>query len=96
MRSYLYMTDLIIQLFSLLTKPTLNILHIGSASAITIGDLAAKVSHHFNKCPIIVKNMNADPSYYIPEVKNSSKYLGFCEEISLDTGILRWKKTLIN
>jgi nucleoside-diphosphate-sugar epimerase len=95
-RSYLYMTDLIIQLFSLLTKPTLNILHIGSASAITIGDLAAKVSHHFNKCPIIVKNMNADPSYYIPEVKNSSKYLGFCEEISLDTGILRWKKTLIN
>ncbi|MEN9655855.1 MAG: hypothetical protein RL311_787 [Bacteroidota bacterium] len=95
-RSYLYMTDLIIQLFSLLTKPTLNILHIGSASAITIGDLAAKVSHHFNKCPIIMKNMNEDPSYYIPEVKNSSKYLGFCEEISLDTGILRWKKTLIN
>jgi dTDP-glucose 4,6-dehydratase len=95
-RSYLYMTDLVVQLFSLLTKPTLNILHIGSASAITIGDLAIKVSEHFNKCPIIVKNMNADPSYYIPEVKNSSKYLGFCEEISLDTGILRWKKTLIN
>jgi len=95
-RSYLYMTDLVVQLFSLLTKPTLNILHIGSASAITIGDLAIKVSEHFNKCPIIAKNKNVDPNYYIPEVINSSKYLLFREEITLDTGLIRWKKSLIN
>ena len=95
-RSYLYMTDLVIQLFSLLTKPTLNILHIGSASAITIGELAAKVSEHFNKCPIIVKNRNVDPNYYIPDVVNSSNYLGFREEVSLDTGLMRWKKSLID
>jgi dTDP-glucose 4,6-dehydratase len=95
-RSYLYMTDLVIQLFSLLTKPTLNVLHIGSASAITIGELATKVSEHFNKCPIIVKNKNVDSNYYIPNVINSSNYLGFREEISLDTGLIRWKKSLID
>lgn len=95
-RSYLYMTDLIIQLFSLLTKPTLNILHIGSASAITIGELATKVSEHFNKCPIIINNKDKDPNYYIPNVVNSSNYLGFREEISLDTGLIRWKKSLTN
>jgi len=95
-RSYLYMTDLIIQLFSLLAKPTLSTLHIGSGSAITIGELATKVSEHFNKCPIVVKNKNVDPSYYIPDVIKSSKYLGFCEQISLDTGLIRWKKSLIN
>ena len=95
-RSYLYMTDLVTQLFSLLTKPTLKILHIGSAYSITIGELASKVSEHFNKCPIIFKNNNIDPNYYIPDVTITSKYLGFREEISLAEGLSRWKKTLID
>jgi dTDP-glucose 4,6-dehydratase len=95
-RSYLYMTDLVIQLFSLLTKPTLNVLHVGSASPITIGELAAKVSEHFNKCPIMINNRDKHPNYYIPNVVNSCNYLGFREEISLDAGLIRWKKSLIN
>ena len=95
-RSYLYMADLVTQLFSLLTKPTLKILHIGSAYSITIGELASKVSEHFNKCPIIFKNNNINPNYYIPDVTITSKYLGFREEISLDVGLSRWKKSLIN
>jgi nucleoside-diphosphate-sugar epimerase len=90
------MADLVTQLFSLLTKPTLKILHIGSANSITIGELASKVSEHFNKCPIIFKNNNIDPNYYIPDVTITSKYLGFREEISLDKGLSRWKKSLIN
>lgn len=95
-RSYLYMTDLIIQLFSVLTKPTLDVLHIGSGVATTIEELAIKISKNFNNCPIVVKNKNVDPNYYMPNVINSSNYLGFREKISLDTGLIRWKKSLIN
>lgn len=38
MRSYLYISDLVIQLFALSTKPTLDVLHIGSKSSINLGN----------------------------------------------------------
>ena len=93
-RSYLYITDLVIQLFSLLTKPTLNTLHIGGAVPITIGELASKVSNHFNNCPIVASNKDAQPNYYLPEVENTVKYLGVSEKISLDIGLNRWIESL--
>ena len=93
-RSYLYITDLVVQLFSLLTKPTLNTLHIGGAVPITIGELASKVSNHFNNCPIIASNNDAQPNYYLPEVENTVKYLGVSENVSLDIGLKRWKESL--
>lgn len=93
-RSYLYITDLVIQLFSLLTKPTLNTLHIGGAVPITIGELASKVSTHFNNCPIVASNKDAQPNYYLPEVENTVKYLDVSEKVSLDIGLKRWKKSL--
>ena len=93
-RSYLYITDLVTQLFSLLTRPTLNTLHIGSAVPITIGELANKVSAHFNNCPIVASNKDAQPNYYVPEVENTVKYLGVSERVSLDTGLKRWKESL--
>ena len=93
-RSYLYITDLITQLFSLLTKPTLNTLHIGGAMPITIGELASQVSAHFNDCPIIASNKDVQPNYYLPEVEKTEKYLGVSEKISLDIGLKRWKEAL--
>ena len=93
-RSYLYITDLVIQLFSLLTKPTLNTLHIGSAIPITVGELASKVSAQFNNCPIVASNKDAQPNYYFPEVENTVKYLGVSEKVSLDIGLKRWKESL--
>lgn len=93
-RSYLYITDLVLQLFSLLTKPTLNTLHIGGAVPITIGELASKVSSHFDNCPIIASNKDAHPNYYVPEVENTVKYLGVSEKISLDIGLKRWIESL--
>ena len=93
-RSYLYITDLVLQLFSLLTKPTLNTLHIGGAVPITIGELASKVSNHFNNCPIVTSNKDAQPNYYLPEVENTVKYLGVGEKISLDIGLKRWIESL--
>ena len=81
-RSYLYITDLVIQLFSLL--------HIGGAVPITIGELASKVSNHFNNCLIVASNKDAQPNYYLPEVENTVKYLGVSEKISLDIGLKRW------
>ena len=93
-RSYLYITDLVVQLFSLLTKPTLNTLHIGGAVPITIGELASKVSNHFNNCPIVASNKDAQPNYYLPEVENTVKYLGVSENVSLDIGLKRWKESL--
>jgi len=93
-RSYLYITDLITQLFSLLTKPTLNTLHIGGSVPITIGELASKVSTYFNDCPIIASNKDAQPNYYLPEVEKTKKYLSVSEKISLETGLKRWKDAL--
>lgn len=93
-RSYLYITDLITQLFSLLTKPTLNTLHIGGAIPITIGELASQVSALYNDCPIIASNKDVQPNYYLPEVEKTEKYLGVSEKISLATGLKRWKETL--
>jgi nucleoside-diphosphate-sugar epimerase len=93
-RLYLYITDLITQLFSLLTKPTLNTLHIGGTVPITTGELASQVSANFNDCPIIASNKDAQPNYYRPEVENTEKYLGVSEKTSLDIGLKRWEEAL--
>ena len=94
LRSYLYITDLITQLFSLLIKPTLNTLHIGGTIPKTIGELASQVSAHFNGCPIIASNKDAQPNYYSLEVENTEKYLGVSEKTSLDIGLKRWEESL--
>jgi nucleoside-diphosphate-sugar epimerase len=94
-RSYLYITDLVVQLLSLLTKPTLNTIHIGGASEITMGELASKVSEHFNNCPVIISGKDTQPTYYLPEVAGTVKYLNVKERILLDVGLTRWKETLV-
>lgn len=91
---YLYITDLITQFFSLLTEPTLNTLHIDGNVPITIGESASQVSAHFNDCPIIASNKDAQPHYYSPEVENTKKYLGVSEKTSLDIGLKRWGEAL--
>ena len=96
MRSYLYISDLVIQLFALLTKPTLDVLHIGSKSGINIGNLALEVSRVFNNCPIVLKNEFAKPNYYVPEVIKTNTYLKISKEVSLSNGLLNWKNSLLN
>ena len=78
-----------------MTKPTLDVLHIGSGFATTIGELASKVSKNFDNCPIIVTNQNINPNFYIPEVIKTSRYLCATETISLDIGLPRWKQSLM-
>ncbi len=95
-RSYLYISDLVIRLFALSTKPTLDVLHIGSKSSINIENLALEVSKVFNNCPIVFKNEFAKPNYYVPEVIKTNTYLKINKEVLLSNGLLNWKNSLLN
>ena len=94
-RSYLYATDLVRKLIILSNRPTLNTVHIGSKNRISISDLALTVKKNINnKVKVNSLNLHLEANHYVPSVEESNKYLNDSSEISLDEGLLTWKKWL--
>jgi dTDP-glucose 4,6-dehydratase len=94
MRSYLYPTDLTVWLLNLLTKPTINPIHIGSENLISISDLAQKISTIFSSPGVSKGDDSAELSFYVPETSQTRKLLSVTEDVTLDDSLLRWKDWL--
>jgi dTDP-glucose 4,6-dehydratase len=93
-RSYLYPTDLVVWLMNVMVKPTLNPIHIGSESLISISTLAEKISEMFSSPRVSTGDDSAELSIYAPDTSKTRSYLNVFEEVSLNESLIRWKNWL--
>lgn len=93
-RSYLYPTDLICALLRLSIKPTLDIIHIGSKSGISIGDLANLIGTNLGGSGVDFLETGDNPNFYVPDTSKTEKHLGIFESVDLIEGLTRWAKWL--
>jgi nucleoside-diphosphate-sugar epimerase len=94
-RSYLYASDLVIWLWTILLKGTSNrAYNVGSDEEINLLSLANKISNlTSNKLEVDVKQkmeINAKPSRYVPSIKRAKDELGLKVLVDIDTAL---KKT---
>ena len=94
LRSYLYPTDLVVWLMNVLVKPTLNPLHIGSESLISISNLAKKISEIFSSPGVSAGDDSVESSIYAPDTSKTRSFLNVSEEVSLEESLIRWKNWL--
>ena len=93
-RSYLYAADLAVWLWTILFRgQALRAYNVGSASAITIGDLAQVVARTFVP-PVSVEVARvpvpgAEPQRYVPAVRRALTELELRPTVSLEDGIRR-------
>lgn len=94
-RSYLYMADLLIWLWTLLLRGDGQLYNIGSDQEISIGDLARTVARSFEQPIEVIIANQADPKQmshrYVPAVDKIARRFGLRQRISLTEGI---KKTI--
>lgn len=93
-RSYLYPTDLVSTLLLILTKPTMDVVQVGSSRITTMGELATLISNQFGGKGINYLNPTALESRYVPEMDSSKKIYKFQQKVSLEEGLERWYRWL--
>ena len=93
-RSYLYPTDLMNALLFILTKPTMDVVQVGSSRITTMGELATLISKQFGGKGINYLNPTALESRYVPEMDSTKKFCSFQQKVSLEEGLERWYRWL--
>jgi dTDP-glucose 4,6-dehydratase len=94
-RSYMYPTELVSWLLAVLVSPNLKAIHIGSETQIEMFQLAETVNKVFEGNGVRTIASNEPPNHYVPRTTKTRNHYGFSENISLETGLQRWK-TWIN
>lgn len=93
-RSYLYASDLIIWLLSIMSEgQSGRSYNVGSEETVTIGDLARKVAKHApQRVDVRIATKppaNRPPERYVPSTQRAREDLGLRQQVSLDEGIAR-------
>jgi nucleoside-diphosphate-sugar epimerase len=91
-RSYMYPTDMCNWLLALLVNPTLDTIHIGSNTTITMDQLAKTINASTHGTDISYEGLGSQASYYVPETSQSTDYLNVVQKVNLEDAILRWWK----
>lgn len=104
-RSYMYMSDLMVWLYTILFKgKSCYPYNVGSEEEITIKELAFKVAEIYykltgKKVDVIIEQ-KPDPSKpvdrYVPSTKRAREELGLIQKVSLDEAIERTLKFYLN
>ena len=94
LRSYLYAADLAIWLWTILFRgPSLQAINVGSDEAISIADLARRITSTLNPdLPVTIAKRpipGAPPPQYVPSIQRAGDLLGLKPLISLDEAIRR-------
>jgi nucleoside-diphosphate-sugar epimerase len=93
-RSYLYPTDLVTWILSILLNPVNQAIHIGSENGISMFDLAKTINKLSNNHGIIITNPNLEPSHYVPSTSITRQLYRLKEIVTLEEGLVRWIKYL--
>lgn len=93
MRSYLYATDLIVWLFSILVNGrSAYAYNVGSEEAMSIRELALRVSAVFGNVPVEVAKepeLGRAPQWYVPSVARCRDELGLRQTVVLEEAVAR-------
>ena len=87
-RTYLYPTDLVIQLMRLSVSPTLDVVHIGGSEKHTMQGIAEQVAYFWTANIEVLNDRNEEPNFYNPQVLNVP------DQVDLFEGLSRWHKWL--
>lgn len=93
-RSYLYPVDLVILLMKILIEPRISVTNVGSKNPVTLEKVAKTVSKIFGRRDVVVSHQYSEPSSYFPSMFEAEKNYNFSEQVSLEDGLIRWKKWL--
>lgn len=92
-RSYLHPVDAITWLMKSSLIETLEILHIGSSVALSMNEIAEKISQIFN-VGYRLEPTEQLPSIYYPSNNLTRDVLGMSQELDFESSINRWKSWL--
>lgn len=90
MRSYIYPLDLARIIFSLVTLKKYCEINIGSDLPISMIELASKISDFTSKRGVDLINPHANPSNYVPSIKNLRSLVWQQDFITLDQALEKW------
>jgi dTDP-glucose 4,6-dehydratase len=95
-RSYMYPTDLMRWLFTILGSPIDVPTNVGNGSSLSLEELARTISSLTNRKGVELPNSNPIPNSYFPSTANTQKNYGVQIKIDLEVGLRRWLKYLAN
>lgn len=93
-RSYMYPTDMVTWILSILVKPTIEATHVGSEYAIQMMQLAETVNFVFEGVGVESTNSQDSPNHYVPQTMQTRQRYNLSECVSLNQGLERWKSWL--
>jgi dTDP-glucose 4,6-dehydratase len=98
LRSYLYMTDLVAALLTILVNGTAGrAYNVGAEAGLTILELAESVNRVIGGSGVVVGGEPSDPAdRYLPDTTRLRQELGFAPDVALDDAITRtaaWYRT---
>ena len=93
-RSYMYPTDMVTWILSILVKPTIETIHIGSEYAIQMKQLAETVNYIFEGVGVDSIQSVESPNHYVPQTFQTRQKYNLNESVSLKQGLERWKSWL--
>jgi nucleoside-diphosphate-sugar epimerase len=93
-RSYMYPVDLVTLLIKILVSPLNTPVNVGSATPLTMFEVASKISEIFGMKEIKFKDILTQPSSYFPSMEVAKNLYGFKEQVSFEEGLRRWKAWL--
>lgn len=93
-RSFMYPTDLVINLLQLLVFPENRPINIGSAVPRTLLTVAEEMSSMFGELPIELLGSNLQASRYAPETEWIHSGKGHKPRVEFREGLLRWNSWL--
>ena len=89
-RSYMYPTDLIINLIQLMVNPEDRPINLGSSQPLTLRSVAEKICDMFGGIQIEETNPDSTLSNYVPETDWILGNSGIKPKVSFDEGLQRW------
>jgi dTDP-glucose 4,6-dehydratase len=95
-RSYMYPIDLINSLLQLVVSPEDTPINLGSADAITMQELAEKISSMFGHIPIQLLGEDKPSNNYVPETSWIFKKQQNGTQVKFEDGLKRWNDWLDN
>jgi dTDP-glucose 4,6-dehydratase len=93
-RSYMYPTDLVTWLLTVLASPSLQPMNFGGNCRVSLQELAELMTKLNPKCQISVSKNFAPANYYYPSTTLTEAHFKFKQLITLEDGLNRWVQYL--
>jgi nucleoside-diphosphate-sugar epimerase len=95
-RSYMYPTDLITWLLSVLVNPTVEPINVGGKTKVSLRELAELMNRLNPKCQIRVNEVYSPANFYYPSTELTEARYKVAQRVTLEDGLKKWLSFLKN